>query len=114
MITLYGITHCDTVKKARTWLQYQHIDYHFHDFRRDGLDRRQVEDWLAEFGWETLINKRGTTWKRLDDSSKQSLTATTAVDLILNNPTLIKRPLLDTGNQKLLGFKTTDYQTLLL
>lgn len=112
MITLYGIKNCDTVKKARTWLDQQGVDYRFHDFRVDGLDAAQVQRWIAELGLETLVNKRSTTWKELSDSIKENFTASTAVNIIVENPTLIKRPLLDTGTQKLLGFKPADYQTM--
>ena len=112
MTTLYGIKNCDTVKKARTWLDQQGIDYRFHDFRVDGLDAAQVQRWIAELGLETLVNKRSTTWKELSDSLKENFTASTAVNIIVENPTLIKRPLLDTGTQKLLGFKPEDYQTI--
>nr|WP_324259440.1 ArsC family reductase [Cellvibrio fontiphilus] len=112
MTTLYGIKNCDTVKKARTWLDQQGIDYRFHDFRVDGLDAAQVQRWIAELGLEALVNKRSTTWKDLSDSIKQNFTASTAVNIIVENPTLIKRPLLDTGTQKLLGFKPEDYQTI--
>ncbi len=112
MITLYGINNCDTVKKARRWLEQQSIDFCFHDFRKDGLEAEQLRNWLAELGWETLINKRSTSWKALDDASKAELNNDTAVDLILQTPTLIKRPLLDTGDQRHLGFKAADYQQL--
>jgi Spx/MgsR family transcriptional regulator len=112
MTTLYGIKNCDTVKKARTWLDQQGVDYRFHDFRVDGLDAAQVQRWIAELGLETLVNKRSTTWKELSDNIKENFTASTAVNIIVENPTLIKRPLLDTGTQKLLGFKPADYQTI--
>lgn len=112
MITLYGIKNCDTVKKARAWLEHNNVDYHFHDFRADGLDEPQVKKWIAEIGLETLVNKRSTTWKELNDSIKDNFNADTAVAVIVENPTLIKRPLLDTGTQGYVGFKDTEYSKI--
>jgi arsenate reductase len=112
MITLYGIKNCDTVKKARTWLEHHKVDYHFHDFRADGLTAPQVKQWIAEIGLETLVNKRSTTWKELNDSIKDSFNADTAVAVIVENPTLIKRPLLDTGAQRYVGFKDAEYSKI--
>jgi arsenate reductase len=112
MITLYGIKNCDTVKKARFWLEQHNVDYHFHDFRADGLTVAQVNAWIAEIGLETLVNKRSTTWKELDETTKTNLNGTNAATIISENPTLIKRPLLDTGKQKHVGFKDTEYTTI--
>lgn len=112
MATLYGIKNCDTVKKARRWLDDNNVDYHFHDFRADGLEKTQIQGWIAELGWETLVNKRSTTWKALDDSVKTTLNDKTIIDVIADAPTLIKRPLLDTGNKRHVGFKTADYEQL--
>jgi Spx/MgsR family transcriptional regulator len=109
MTTLYGIKNCDTVKKARDWLAKNNIEYRFHDFRADGLDNAQVKLWIAELGIETLVNKRSTTWKELDEGTKETFNEQTAIDVIVKNPTLIKRPLLDTGSKKHLGFKDADY-----
>lgn len=112
MTTLYGIKNCDSVKKARRWLETQAVDYRFHDFRQDGISRQQVEQWIATLGWETVVNKRSTTWKQLDDSTRQSMTAATALLAILDNPTLIKRPLLETGDQLITGFKDAQYAAI--
>lgn len=109
MITLYGIKNCDTVKKARDWLTKNNIDYRFHDFRVDGLDQAQVKNWITDIGLENLVNKRSTTWKELDDSVKNNFNEKTAEAVIVENPTLIKRPLLDTGKQKHVGFKEAEY-----
>lgn len=111
MITLYGIKNCDTVKKARSWLDKNQVTYQFHDFRIDGLDAAQVKNWISELGLETLVNKRSTTWKELDEQTKNNFDAT-AVQVITANPTLIKRPLLDIGTQKYVGFKDTEYTTI--
>ncbi len=113
MIRLFGIKNCDTVRKARRWLDGQSVDYVFHDFREDGVDPKQLQQWLDELGWETLINKRSTTWKALDEASKTAVNQDTAAALILDAPTLIKRPLLDTGKQRHLGFSAEAYQQLL-
>lgn len=110
-IILYGIKNCDTVKKARDWLAAQQIDYRFHDFRSEGLTATQVATWIKEIGLETLVNKRSTTWKELDADAKASFSEQNAVSIIVGNPTLIKRPLLDTGKEKFVGFKATEYQT---
>lgn len=112
MITLYGIKNCDTVKKARSWLEQHNVDYRFHDFRANGLTLAQVKSWITEIGLETLVNKRSTTWKELDEATKTHFNETTAANIISENPTLIKRPLLDTGKEKHVGFKETEYTTI--
>lgn len=109
MTTLYGIKNCDTVKKARSWLEQHKVNYTFHDFRADGLTDAQVKIWIAEIGLDTLVNKRSTTWKELDEATKNTFDESNAVTIISKNPTLIKRPLLDTGKQKHVGFKDTEY-----
>ena len=114
MITLYGIKNCDTVKKARDWLVKNNIDYRFHDFRADGLSHSQIKIWIEEIGLDLLINKRSTTWKELDELTKKNFGQTNAADIIVENPTLIKRPLLDTGNQKYIGFKNTEYEKIFI
>lgn len=109
MITLYGIKNCDTVKKARKWLEAHHVEYRFHDFREDGLDRDAVAAWIDELGWETLVNKRSTSWKALDAAARDNMDATSALDAVMDQPTLIKRPLLDTGKERFTGFTAGDY-----
>ena len=109
MITLYGIKNCDTVKKSRDWLAKKNIEYRFHDFRVDGLDKVQVNSWIAEIGLDTLVNKRSTTWKELNENIKKNFNEQNAALVIAENPTLIKRPLLDTGKQKHVGFKDSEY-----
>ncbi len=112
MITLYGIKNCDTVKKARTWLDKKGIEYRFHDFRQDGITEQQINNWVSALGWEGLINKRSTTWKTLGESQKVGLNDQSVVELIIEAPTLIKRPLLDTGNSISVGFKAAEYEQL--
>ena len=112
VITLYGIKNCDTVKKARKWLETQGIEYRFHDFREDGLGAEAVQKWLDELGWEQLLNKRSTSWKQLDSGTRDQMNSETAREAILQQPTLIKRPLLDTGHQRFTGFSAASYQTI--
>jgi Spx/MgsR family transcriptional regulator len=112
MNTLYGIKNCDTVKKARDWLTSNDIAYSFHDFRADGLDKAQVESWIAEIGLENLVNKRSTTWKELAENLKQNFNEQNAIALIAEYPTLIKRPLLATDKQKHVGFKEAEYKKI--
>lgn len=112
MTVLYGIPNCDTVKKARRWLDDHEISYRFHDFRNDGLAADQIKLWLSELGLETLINKRSTTWKNLSAEARDALNEESAVELILEQPTLIKRPLLNLNGKFHVGFKAETYQTL--
>lgn len=107
---VYGIKNCDTVKKARQWLASQAIDYQFHDFRQDGLDRQTIENWLQSVDWTVLLNKRGTTWRKLDDPRKDYVDANTAVDLMLEYPTLIKRPVVTDNSGCMVGFNEQEYQ----
>lgn len=110
--TLYGIKNCDTVKAARRWLEDHAIEYRFHDFRADGLTLAQAQAWLDELGADTLINKRGTTWRQLDAKTRDSLNAKTAAALLVANPTLIKRPVLDIGHLRVVGFSIGNYGEL--
>lgn len=112
MITLYGIKNCDTVKKARKWLEEHRVDYQFHDFRVDGLDEEDVKAWLGELGWQNLVNKRSTSWKALDEEARQSMDETAALAAIMAQPTLIKRPLLDVGHERHTGFSAANYQKI--
>ena len=114
MNTLYGIKNCDTVKKARLWLEENKIDYHFHDFRIDGLDISLLKELESTIGWENMLNRRSTSWRLLSDSQKSTLSHNKALTLMLENPTLIKRPVLDTGKKMLIGFKAGNYQNELL
>ena len=111
MVTLYGIPNCDTVRKARRWLDQQGIAYRFHDFRRDGLDEARLRAWVVELGWETLLNRSGTTWRSAPDAVKAGLTAETAIAFMLQAPAAIKRPVLDIGEQRVVGFSEARYQS---
>lgn len=109
--TLYGIKSCDSVKKARRWLEAGGIEYRFHDVRIDGVERAQVQGWLDQFGL-ALVNKRSTSWKTLDESRRARLDLDNATELLLELPTLIKRPVLAHGDQHLLGFNAERYRAL--
>jgi Spx/MgsR family transcriptional regulator len=112
MITLYGIKNCDTMKKARKWLDENQIEYRFHDYRKDGLEKKQLQAWSKSLGWETLLNRRGTTWRKLPEDVRNRIDEKTAIDLMLEQPAMIKRPLLDTGKELNVGFSPESYQQL--
>ncbi|XWJ88694.1 ArsC family reductase [Phytobacter ursingii] len=115
MLTLFGIKNCDTIKKARRWLEAHQVDYRFHDYRADGLDADLLQQFIAELGWEALLNTRGTTWRKLDESLRATITnADSAAALMLEMPAIIKRPLLWTpGKPMLLGFNESSYETFI-
>lgn len=114
MIILYGIPNCDTVKKARVWLAGQQQDFTFHDFKKQGLDEATVRTWLKTLDWEVLVNKKGTTWRALPDERKAAVTsADAAVALMLENPPVIKRPVLvGAGAKAHVGFNDAMYQEI--
>lgn len=113
MTTLYGIPNCDTVKKARTWLEQNDVDYTFHDYKKAGIDRPRLEAWVKELGWETVLNRAGTTFRKLPDAYRENLDAKKAVDLMLTQPSMIKRPILDNGKTRVAGFKPEVYAALI-
>lgn len=112
MTTIYGIKNCDTMKKAMRWLDEHQVDYQFHDYRKDGLSEAQLNAWIETLGWEALINKRGTTWRKLDEQTQQSMDDKLALTVLLEQPAMIKRPLLDQNNQITLGFKADQYEEI--
>jgi len=110
MITVYGISNCDTVKKARRWLEEQGVEYRFHDFRKDGLEHTQVSAWLELVGPQTLLNKRGTTWRKLTPEQQQLAETDQLASLLTEHPAMIKRPILSAPGQTLLvGFSADQY-----
>lgn len=111
--TLYGIPNCDTVKKARVWLDQNGVAYAFHDYKKAGIDRATLEDWVAAHGWETVLNRAGTTFRALPPGAKADLDAGKAVALMLAQPSMIKRPVLEAGGKLLVGFKPQQYEALL-
>jgi len=109
-ITIYGIKNCDTMKKARAWLDAHRIAYAFHDYKTGGIDRASLERWAGVAGWETLLNRAGTTFRKLPDGDKDRLTEKKAIALMLAQPSMIKRPVLDAGGKLLVGFKPEQYE----
>ncbi|WP_422036402.1 ArsC family reductase [Reyranella sp.] len=112
MTTIYGIKNCDTMKKARAWLDGKGVAYEFHDYKKAGIERDRLEGWARKVGWETLLNRAGTTFRKLPDEEKQGLTETKAVELMIAQPSMIKRPVLEAGGKLLVGFKPEQYETL--
>ena len=111
-ITLYGIKNCDTVKKARKWFEQQNIEYVFHDFRADGINLEWVTDTAQRIPWDQMLNKRGTTYRQLDDATKASIEEASAIQLMSEQPTLIKRPVVLTDDVALVGFNADQYAEL--
>ncbi|HIO92834.1 MAG TPA: ArsC family reductase [Leucothrix mucor] len=112
MIIMYGIKNCDTVKKAKKYLEAHNIDYQFHDFREDGINNIQLRAWVAELGWEKLINKRSTTWRNLPDETKENINKLLALVVMEDQPTIIKRPVLEMSDKVIVGFSEQSYQLL--
>ena len=108
-ITLYGIKNCDTMKKARTWLDSQGIAYRFHDYKAEGVTAENLQRWSAECGWDTVLNRAGTTFRALDEAQKADLDQAKAVALMLAQPSMIKRPVLETDGRIIIGFKPERY-----
>jgi arsenate reductase len=108
-VTIYGIKNCDTMKKARAWLDDRGVAYGFHDYKSVGVDRGTLERWARATGWETLLNRAGTTFRKLPDKDKEGLTEKKAIALMLAQPSMIKRPVLDIGGKLLVGFQPEQY-----
>ena len=109
-IVIYGIKNCDTMKKARAWLDAKAVAYSFHDYKTAGIDRARLERWCKEIGWEQLLNRAGTTFRKLPDGDKQNLTEAKAIALMLTQPSIIKRPVLDLGAKRVVGFDPDLYK----
>jgi arsenate reductase (glutaredoxin) len=112
MVTVYGIKNCDTMKKARRWLESKKIAYHFHDYKAAGIDKAALEGWVKKVGWQVLFNRTGTTFRKLSDADKEDMTERKAVALMLAQPSLIKRPVLDADGKLTVGFKPEEYKAL--
>jgi len=108
-VTIYGIRNCDTMKKARAWLDSHGVAYDFHDYKTMGVEAKRVEGWAKEVGWETLLNRSGTTFRKLAESEKTALSERKALALMAAQPTLIRRPVLDLGDRIIVGFKPDTY-----
>lgn len=109
-ITIYGIKNCDTMKKARTWLDQRGVDYAFHDYKLSGIDRAHLEAWIDRAGWEIVLNRAGTTFKKLDEADRQNIDREKAIELMLAQPSMIKRPVLEADGKLLIGFKPELYE----
>lgn len=109
---VYGIKNCDTMKKARTWLEAHGVAHDFHDYKTAGVERTKLEGWVKAAGWETLLNRAGTTFRKLPDSAKANLTESKALKLMLEQPSMIKRPVLERGKTLLVGFSPEKYSAL--
>lgn len=114
MISLYAIPNCNTVKKARAWLADNHIAYQFHNYKKLGIDRASLEQWLAALTWETVINRKGMTWRKLDEATRQAMNAEKAIAIMLQNQSIIKRPLIIKDGKYILGFNASDYEEFFL
>jgi arsenate reductase len=111
--TMFGIPNCDTVKKARVWLDQHGVAYAFHDYKKAGIDRARLERWVAAHGWERVLNRAGTTFRALPPEAKADLDAGKAIGLMLAQPSMIKRPVLDLGDRTVVGFKPAIYEAAL-
>ena len=111
-VTLYGIPNCDTIKKARNWLAEHQVDYQFHDYRKQGVDLELLKAMAAELGWDSMLNRRGTTWRALPEETRERIDAASAENLMLDNPAIIKRPVLDVAGSLHLGFSSQQYEDI--
>jgi len=112
-LTLYGIPNCDTMKKARVWLDQHGVAHVFHDYRKAGIDRASLERWVAEHGWQTVLNRAGTTFRKLPEAERADLDDARAIALMLAQPSMIKRPVLDLGERRIIGFRPEIYSAAL-
>jgi arsenate reductase (glutaredoxin) len=108
-ITIYGIKNCDTMKRARAWLDGHGVAYSFHDYKTEGISKEQLKRWADQLGWEALLNRAGTTFRKLPDADREGLNERKAIALMLAQPSMIKRPVLESGGRLLVGFKPESY-----
>ncbi|USD65952.1 ArsC family reductase [Vibrio sp. SCSIO 43136] len=111
-ITMYGIPNCDTIKKAKKWLEAENVEFAFHDYRKQGVDEAMVRNFCEQLGWDKVLNKRGTTYRALSQEQKDTLNADTAIALLVEHPAMIKRPILSVNSDLHLGFKADQYQAI--
>lgn len=113
MVEVYGIPNCDTMKKARRWLEDNGVEYSFHDYKKQGIDEKMLRGWVKQVGWEILLNRRGMMWRKLDDQTRDNIDEASAIRVMLETPSIIKRPVLVTDSGELrVGFKEAEYQSL--
>ena len=110
MVTLYGIPNCDTMKKARAWLAQHEVDYQFHDFKKRGIERQLLREWIGKVGWETLLNRRGMMWRKLPHATREGIDEGRAIEVMLETPSIIKRPVLDVDGRLTVGFNEAEYE----
>ena len=111
-LKMYGIPNCDTVKKARTWIEKKKLAYEFHDYKKLGVDEKKLKGWCKEFGYEQVLNQKGTTWRKLDEKIRAGMTEAKALKLMQEQPSVIKRPIVEQGETVLLGFNEALYESL--
>jgi len=111
-VTIYGIRNCDTMKKARAWLDARGVTYAFHDYKAEGIDKERLENWAKDVGWEPLLNRAGTTFRKLPEKDRENITEKKAIALMVEQPSMIKRPVLEVGAKLTLGFKPETYAKL--
>ena len=111
-VRLFGIKNCDTMKKARAWLDGHGVEYAFHDYKVEGVDKAKLQEWIEAVGWETLLNRAGTTFRKLPDAAKKDVDEKRAITLMLEQPSMIKRPVLESGRELLVGFSPEKYSAL--
>jgi arsenate reductase len=109
-VTIYGIKNCETMKKARAWLDRRGVDYLFHDYKAEGVERDRLEGWARTVGWERLVNRAGTTFRKLPEKDREGLTEKKAITLMLAQPSMIKRPVIEAGGRLLVGFAPDEYE----
>ena len=112
MTTLYGIPNCDTMKKARKWLADNGVEYEFHDYKKLGIEKKKLTEWIKTVGWETLLNRRGMMWRKVPDDVKANIDEKSAIELMLETPSIIKRPVLEAKGKVTVGFKPEIYEEL--
>ena len=110
MVILYGIPNCDTMKKARAWLAQHEVDYQFHDFKKRGIERQLLREWIGKVGWETLLNRRGMMWRKLPQATREGIDEGRAIEVMLETPSIIKRPVLDVDGRLTVGFNEAEYE----
>ena len=111
-VTLYGMSSCDTIRKAKAWLEARGIEFEFHDYRKQGLEQQLLQSMISALGWEAMLNRRGTTWRTLPDRVKDQIDQESAIRVMMDNPAIIKRPILATDNQLHVGFSDRQYQEI--
>jgi len=109
-VTMYGIPNCDTIKKAKKWLETNGVEYQFHNYKKEGITKSKLKEWCKQVDWEILLNRRGTTWRKLDDATKEGINKTSAIDIMAEETSIIKRPVIETGDKIIVGFSEEEYK----